>query len=358
MLSQQLKDHYPMQSKQLFKQHPIIQRISENKRWTVSNDNKLPLNTHDLMSGFIRLANVYDEVNPLTTLNALDDNENLDAVNRTYHLNASQNRILMVDAEPDAPDDVLQRVLAFPAEYTEISRNGGVHLLIQVPEHLITEENRYLFDLTVIKDKDLNVEYLFNNHFCTFTKKITTDKPISDINDPSYQQAITKLLNGIVAIDAKTKALREALLAQREVLVNTDDINTKLVSRITTLDGVQSLKRRLAQKSLADYNNDNSRYESAIASSYAFKIIETMNNINKSKKLKPLFDGFDESHIIHTVYVLLKESIDYREKHSTTRQGLPWLLMVSRDSVAFARVSNENKKKEKKEKRLETKANA
>ena len=72
-----------------------------------------------------------------------------------YRLSALENRVMMIDIEPKEDDNVLLWWSRFPAHYAETSKNGGLHLLLQVPEEFITDETVIFLTLLVqIKEND------------------------------------------------------------------------------------------------------------------------------------------------------------------------------------------------------------
>lgn len=351
-------DMVSQQSNQIFSQNPLIKTIANDKNWTVSDINKRPVDARYLLDYHqVRNASLLSDPYPLVTLNELNTNENLQAVNRAYRLSALENRIFMIDIEPKTNDETLLKWAQFPAQYTEVSKNGGLHLLIQVPESLITPENQYLFnEITVIRDGDNNeVEFLFNRHYITFTKRIPLDKPSIVYTENSVEYLrLQALLDHIVYIDKDAKAARalaqEVAVDFQEQNLNMDYINAQLQPRYpdntttciyhTTL-GYSNFLERLPK--LEDCKNDPSLYEFNTAREFIKQIITTIGSLIHAGtssityyEEKDHILSFNENDIIYLAYRYCQETLPYREKHDEYRNNMIWLLYTC--SNAYNRV--------------------
>lgn len=339
----------------VFKANPLIQKIASDPWWTMSDNEKRPIHAVK----FLETGNVYnarfDEGHPLVTLDALDADPNLDAVNRAYRLRARENRVMMIDVEPSAPLEMKQQVLAFPAHYTELSKNGGVHLLIEVPADMITNENRYLFDdLSVLKEpvpkdaagkqsRQAHYEILLNDHYVTFTKKMDTAKRVADFeNDPNDRAALRSFLENIVQLDAERKAERERAKAYRVKLAEDaiDDARQADIQTFLKLRAIDIAREQAAEKSITDYGGDGSRYEMGVANSLAYHILRTHKMASETTSFHELAARFDEEMLIHATYQLLQDAVPYRDKHDEDRDGLPWLLYTAKRAYEYMKAQN------------------
>lgn len=348
---------YPMVHPITFSQNPLVAHLANEPYWTVSDDEKRPVNARILLeSGAV--MNARPEEDPMVTLHALDANKNLDAVNRAYRLRARENRVMMIDVEPDAPDSMKQNVLNFPSHYTELSKNGGVHAMILVPDDCINDQNRYMFDdLSVFKEpvpkgeqRGAYFEVLFNDHYVTFTKKMLTHKPCVDYTqDAGAKDALVKFLANIVELDKQKKQEREIAKQYRIQLMDDflDDEKEKLVSKFIGLSPFESARAQAEAKDINDFGGDGSRYEMSIANSLAYQVINTHSLIQDTQSFQDMATKLSHQDLVYAIYLLLKDAAPYREKHEEDRDGLPWLLYTSKRAFEYVKAQKANNAKKK-----------
>lgn len=355
-------DQFPMVHPLTFIQNPLIAHLSNDQYWTVSDDDKRPVNARILLDTGAVYNATFDKGSPLVTLNELDADQNLQCVNRAYRLQARQNRVIAVDIEPSAPEDMKERALTFPAHYTELSKNGGVHLLILVPEDLITEDNRYMFDeLSVFKepvpkDKDgketrsAHFEVLFNDHFVTFTKRMLVEKPFIDYNqDERAKRQLSKFLYDILRMDEKKKEERELAKLYRIGMMESivSEEKQKEIENFISLKPFENAKEQALNKDVSDFGGDGSRYEMSVANGLAFHAIRIYNLAKDTISFKKNAESLTEKDLAYAIYLLLSETVPYRDKHDEVRDGLPWLLFTSKRAYEYVQAQNAKRKKQK-----------
>lgn len=335
---------YPMVHPLTFIQYPIIQHIANDNRWTISDNNKRPINAKELLTS----GDVYGarEDSELVTLHELDNNPNLQAVNRTYRLQARNNNIIMIDVEPDASNEMKNQAFYFPAHYTELSTNGGVHLLIAVPQDLINDENRYLFkELSVFKEpvpkeekRPSYFEVLFNDHYITFTKRAIIDKASVDYDtNPQAKQQLASFLNNIVKLDKERKEKR-ALAKNYQIDMyeqSMDKEKKKQIQRFINIRHLDPTKQRAIERDIDMYNGDLSRYEMAVATSIAGGILRTSNLAKTTVTYRDMLSTFTEQDYVYASYLIMKDIVPYRDKHDENRDGLPWLMYIAREAYTY-----------------------
>lgn len=343
-----------------FRANPLIDFLASDPWWTMSDNDKRPIHARDFLdTGHVHNVR-FDGDHPLVTLHALDADKNLDAVNRAYRLRARENRVMMIDVEPSAPDVMKEQVLAFPAHYTELSKNGGVHLLIRVPDDLITDANRYLFDdLSVFKEpvpknhegkqtRQAHYEVILNDHFITFTKKMDTEKPVADfLHDDDAREKLRAFLDDIVALDAERKHERERAKAYRVQLLedSLDDERQADVKAFIQLRAFEVAREQAGEKAPDDYGGDNSRYEMGVANSLASQVIKTHRLSLDTQSFRELAERLGEQELIYATYILLEEIVPYRDKHDEERDGLPWLLYTAKRAYEYMKAQNAKRNK-------------
>lgn len=349
------KNQYPMVHPLTFSQNPLIDRIANEKQWTVSDDQKRPVNAKLLLeSGAV--FNAKPEDDPLVTLGELDADQNLNAVNRAYRLHARDNRVIMIDVEPAAPDAMKQSILNFPGHYTELSKNGGVHVMILVPDDCITDENRYMFDeLSVFKEpvpkgeqREAHYEVLFNDHYVTFTKKMLTQKPAANfIHDAAAKAQLVGFLNTITELDKQRKEERELAKQYRIEFANNylSEEKQELVDQFISMTPFEKAKEQAMAKNVSDFGGDESRYEMSIANVFASQVLQIHRLSKDAISFRDMANALTEQDLVYAIYSLLKEQIPYRGKHDEDRDGLPWLLYTSKRAYEFILAQRSKKKK-------------
>lgn len=345
---------YPIVHPNTFSKNPLIQLIAKDKNWTVSNNKKIPINARLFLNTDKIEPVKFNNGNPLVSLDELDANVNLQAVNRTYRLKARENRIIAIDVEPHSSQELKDYVLKFPAHLTELSTNGGVHLFIKVPEDLINDENRYMFDdLSVFKEpvpkeeqRQAYYEVIFNDHFITFTKRMDIDKECTNfISNEIARKQLIDFLEKIVELDRDKKESRE-LAKNYKIELAQNMIDNKSMERIDRFIALKALRSAIDQtsdKTIEDFGDDGSRYEMSVASTLSAHVIKIHKLSIKTEMLHELASSLSEQDLAYSVYRMIEDIVPYRDKHEEFRDGLPWLLYISKKSYEFIKSQTEKK---------------
>lgn len=334
----------------------LVQHLSTEPFWTVSDDNKRPVDAKQLLeTGVVENASL-DGESPLVPLTALDADSRLMAVNRAYRLHAKDNRVIAIDVEPEAPQSMKEMVLNFPAHYTELSRNGGVHLFIKVPDDLVTDDNRYMFDeLSVFKEpipkgenRPAHFEVMFNDHYITFTKRMLTDKPCVDYNkNPAAKGQLERFLTTLFKMDKQRRIDREIAKQYKVELFDKSITPEKqdLIEQFLELQALDDAKQKAGEKQPADYGNDMSRYESAVSASLAGSAIRIHNMAKRTISFADMADALKDTDLIYAVYLMIKDILPYRDKHEEFRDDLPWLMYVAKGAYEYTKAQDAQRKK-------------
>lgn len=358
---------FPMVHPLLFSQNPLISKLSADPNWTVSDNKKRPVNAKILLETYQLFNAKLDEKKdwPLVTLPELDADKNLDCVNRAYRLRARENRVIAIDVEPIAPNWMKHQVLNFPAQYTELSKNGGVHALILVPEYLINEDNRYLFDdLSVFKEpvpkdnngKDLRsafFEVIFNDHYLTFTKRMLTEKPCADYeNDPVARQFLVSFLINILEMDQKRKAEREVIRQYQIDMIDRelDEKKQADIRSFLNMEIFEKARSKSIERKANDFAGDTSRYEMSVASGIAYYVIQNHKIALDTNSSRELAESLSEKDLAYAIYLMLKDVVPHREKHDEYRNDMPWLLFISKRAYEFVTAQNHQRKRNRRKK--------
>lgn len=341
-------DAVPQVHEDFFMNHAIIQKIAHEEHWTVSDNEKQPVHAKDLLAENVIKPAHWRDGNPLVALTDIDRNPDFAFVNRAYRLHARDNRVIAIDVEPHAAIEMKQMVWDFPGHLRELSRNGGIHLLIEVPEDCIDDANRYLFnDLSVFKEPvppginhKSTYEVLFNDHYITFTKKLGFHLEATDFEqDPAAKAKLKSFLDNLVRLDAERREQRELMKQHRAELEEakmTPEVKAAL-EMLLGLPPIEIARETVSAKTLEDYGGDASRYESSVASSYAHHIMKTHRMALQTISYKDQAKRLGENELIRGVYELLVDTVEYRPKHDEEREGYPWLLYVARNGYTFVK---------------------
>jgi len=287
-----------------FMEHPFIQSIKNNEKWTVSDKKKRPLNMWALIDGQ-RISWAYSPDNEcLVTLDKL--NKTIpNRTNSAYYIRAIEDGFVVLDIEPTCPEKIKEKLLQTPFLYAERSMSGfGIHLVLPLPENAMD------YPVAMMKPalkhgKDYEI---LLNHYCTFTGNLMDIRPGTE----SFNEIFYELAAQAIEVPERAVNIHEG-------------IDTKLPKTVhDTLVSVLTTHGNLWNKSLSDYDGDVSRYEFAmmgILYNHLQKYLDSPNFRN--------FGPIDDSTIAQLMYLSAKEVLPYRHKHDETRHGYPWLLFVA-----------------------------
>ena len=123
-----------------FYSHPFIKEIKDNSRWTVSGltslddrTNKKPIDIWELHDiGTLHGAREHNSTCLMTLDELLDFLPN--AANHAYYLEAMEDEYVILDIEPDCPQQLKNMFLDMDYVYGETSMSGkGYHLVFPLP---------------------------------------------------------------------------------------------------------------------------------------------------------------------------------------------------------------------------------
>lgn len=342
----------------VFANNPIVKRLTSDPQWTMSDNLKRPVDAeHLLATGDVINASL-DGPSPLVTLDRIDADDRLAAVNRAYRLHARDNRVIAIDVEPEASDAMKESVLNFPSHYTELSKNGGVHLFILVPEDLVDDNNRYMFDdLSVFKEpvpkgesRPAHFEVMFNDHYITFTKRMLVDKPAANfVQDLDAKAKLKAFLDQMVELDKERKKNREIAKQYKVEMYDKsiDDDTMQAIQTFIELRGFDRPKMQAGEKTADDYGGDKSLYESSTASSIASHVIRIHRMAKTTISFSDIAYKLKDSDLIYAVYLILKDIIPHRDKHDETRDDLPWLVYVAKNAYEYIKAQDAKERRDK-----------
>lgn len=310
-----------------FRNHPFIDSIADNKKWTVSDNKKVPIDFWYLIDRNQIIGATEHNEYTLASLDTL--NEHLpNASNYAYWLDADIDEFVVLDIEPSCPDDIKEKLLKINALYRETSLSGkGIHLICKALPDIILKYPDAC-QKTVFKKQEGWYEILLC-HFVTFTGN---QLPEPDDTDDTIFPALLEEL----ASEQKTTVVKDVTF---QLL---DTVDTKYTD--TILKKLEDASKRYTKK-LEDFHGDHSRYEFG----FITHLYRTLKNLIHLGFIQIEHD-YTDSECIWFLYHTAVKQLDHRDKHDTTRninnETVPWLLYVVINVIA--RVDNE-KQKDKKE---------
>jgi hypothetical protein len=294
-----------------FYSNPIISAIADMPRWTVSDNEKMPINMRELMkTGRIWGAHeISDEC--LVTLDDMVDFLPA-AANNAFYLRAQTDGFLVLDIEKTCPPEIALELLKLPNFYSEVSMSGkGYHLVLPLPTNFW--EYPIATGKKVLKEEHGWYEILLD-HWVTFTREpVPAGLLRPDLEPGAWELLYAALAEG--AIEAPTSEFD--LSAERPDIPRLEQI-------------LDLMTRKPLEKSLEDFNSDYSRFE--------FSALGVLYN-----RMRPILVAIadaepdavlDESAKSWLIYEAATRILPHREKHDEIRNGLPLLLNAAVALVA------------------------
>ena len=358
-----------MEDLRLFMENSLINKLKDDPHWTVSDTQKRPVDANALMRGELRLASFKDENWPLTTLNELNENPCIEKTNRAYRLHSEDNHVICIDMEQTASPALRRSLERFPTDYAEKSLSGkGAHYLIEIPDDIITDEMRMLFeDYVVVKHPTGQFEVFFNDHYTTLTGDLIPHTQKQNTNE--HNAKLIKMLSALCKIiEERKKKNKNATAYTPSQAVEDLTLYEKMLEDYAKgqIEARGSFNMgSISMKTLDDFYGDHSRYELYLATRIAQIVVEKHQSMNRllkggTKGLKEfdsntkraraylnkmketewigwddidLSDDTSREHLAGIVYNIMtdkvmqkKHLLEPRKKHGEYRNGMPWLM--------------------------------
>jgi hypothetical protein len=307
--------------------NPAVQLLADRSRWSVSDNEKMPIDMRELMkTGRIRGAwDISDAC--LMTLNELTK-ALPNAANNAFYLQAQTDGVLVLDIEKTCPPNVAAELLGMSETlYSELSMSGrGYHLLMPLPPNfwdypLATSKK-------VLKEEHGWYEILLD-HWVTFTRTgVPAERYVGPDEDALPQApAWADLYASLAELAVETPTVH--------VDVNADKPEIPREAEIIELMTRQPHKRELGK-----FHNDYSRWE--------FSILGVLYNRLAAilVAIKDVVDHpYDENDQAWLVYTAAQKVIPHRTKHEEYRNNMPLLMNATVSLIARrAATSNDGEK--------------
>lgn len=306
-----------------FYNNPVIQRIANNKRWTVSTTkdvvdkngkkrNKMPIDMYELIHNNRIWGCAWDRGHhPLVDLATVCDTLPTAKTN-TYMLDSTDDGVVVLDVEGRCPEHLKKEFLKLPYLYGEISMSGhGLHLIFELPKQILAKYPNAMTKAS-LQSENKDYEVLMADHFVTFTRNTLPPADGTDSIEDFERifEALCSIQRPTVQFDA----------------VNIKDVDTDTIPDFEKI--MTYLRQFTYNKTLTDFEYpnktgyDNSAYEHYASRYYYTQLKKCINS--------PAYTGAEYSDADKAViiYSIAKEKIPYREKHDEVRAGMPWMLFL------------------------------
>lgn len=283
--------------------------LAHHPRWTVSDNEKMPIDMRELMTtGRLWGAKEISD----NCLVSLDELKMLlpNATNNAFYLRAQTDGLLVLDIEKTCPPEVAAELLGMSETlYGELSMSGrGYHLLMPLPA------NFWDFPLATGK-KVLREEHgwyeILLEHWVTFTR-----------NDVPAERYLGSNDNGELPEAPEWAELYASLAEKAEESPSIElDINAEKPEIPEEAKILDLMTRQPHKRELEAFHGDFSRWE--------FSILGVLYNRLRAilVAIKDMVDHpYDENDQAWLVYLAAQKIIPPRDKHEEYRNGMPLLL--------------------------------
>lgn len=303
-----------------FRNTPFVARLASTPKWTVSTNQKMPLDMYAFKYRHIISGALYSNEDSLTTL---DEVNSLlpDAANYTYYLDALIDNIVVLDIEPKCPQEIKDKLLQMPCLYCETSMSGkGIHMVFPLPADIL-EQYPDAKAKIVFKEEHGYYEILLN-HYVTFT---------------------ANQLPHVTGTDAEPFRQLFLEMAQTQRVSSKADVTIEALQKVETQysDLILSIlmnHKKDYKKTLADFNGDHSKYEFAYMAFLNHRLTKMLDL--PAMKADHNYTDSERAWFLYTVAV---DYLPHRPKHDEQRNKMPWLLYLAGEVIAH------NKKDDKKD---------
>lgn len=294
-----------------FRNDTFIATIANTKKWTVSTNQKVPIDMHLLITQGRISGALFNDETSLVSLDELHDTLPT-AANYAFYLDALLDNFVVLDIEPKCPDPIKNQLKNMPCLYCETSMSGhGIHMVFHLPNDILTQypDARQ----KVVFKEDHGWYEILLNHYVTFTGNILPAN--IGTNDTEFRQLFT-------AMASQQKYTTKADIDIEQIA----SVETRYTAQI--LETLRNHAKRY-KKSKKDFNDDISRYEFAYMA-YLYKGIQSIISI-------PIIaqeHDYNDAEQAWFMFTIASELLPSRAKHEEFRDNMPWLLYLAFEVIA------------------------
>lgn len=309
--------------KELFKnfyENPFIKSIENKPYWSISDDKKMPVNMKALPLGKIYGAS-FKVPDHMTTID-----KTLDIIpypkNHAYYMDIKKDDFILLDVEPNCPDEIKNEFLKTPYIYGEYSLSGkGIHLVYKKPKDY--KNYPVILNKPNVKEKNKFYEIMFS-HWVTFTRNTLPVIDNSKNNNNDY------FLKTFYKLCEENKDFE---VAQVDFKIDENRLN-KIPFYKNIIDYITNVVDDYNKEPDDFYDDDRgeadlSKYEFGFTGFYYYRLKNRLNFYESDE-----FSYSNEDKAI-LLYEIIKRKIKFRKKHNEKRDNLPWLLYLSKRIVQY-----------------------
>lgn len=302
-----------------FYDHPLIRRIADTKKWTVSDKDKRPIDMFDLR--VLHMVTGAKFTNELSLVSLPRLCELLpDAANNAFYLDCLTDGFVVLDIEPTCPANVKKKLLAMPYLYGEVSLSGkGYHLVFDTPTCL--DDYPIAKKKIVMKEPHGHYEILLN-HWVTFTRNMLPPSKGTESFDELFER-----------------------MASEQVETHRDDVDVSEMRpempKVAEVAIEQLTNIRPYGRTPENFHGDRSKYEYG----YMSHLYRKLQAILALDRIQQMMNGeeLDDNQKAWVLFAAAVAHIPHRDKHEECRDGLPWLLYLAREVIAKNTEDDERK---------------
>lgn len=289
-----------------FYNHPFIQSIANNQKWTVCDNNKKPIDMFSYMYKHQITGALFTNNLSLVSLPELC-NIIPDATNNTYYMDALVDNFVVLDIEKTCPDKIKTKLLSTPYIYGETSLSGkGYHLIFSTPDCF--KDYPIAQKKVVLREEHGYYEILLQ-HYVTFTRN---------------------MLPPATGTTSFENIFKQLAVNQKDTQKQNIDVQNLKPNNIPFENDILFILNHLSyKKTINDFYNDISKYEYGFVGFLYYKL----KNLIKTPKYKKahIYTANEKAWLL---YLAASNQIPYRPKHDELRNNLPWLLYLAEEIIA------------------------
>lgn len=304
-----------------FYTNPTIAELAERARWTVSDNQKVPMNARAMLDGTGLYGAKFADQRCLVTLTELTAKLPT-ASNCALRVETDLDDLVVLDIEKTCPIEVRNHLLTLPGVlYSEVSRSGrGYHLVLPKPE--LYDHHELARSKTVLRHEQGWYEVL-QSHYVTLTRTPIPTEVWQAAREHAQQHGTAdfETVYSELAAAARPSASQ---VTQVELEEPSIPLRNKAISYITALP---------VRSTLEDFGGDTSRWETSHLGTFYNRLDELLG----TTPFRATCHQYSDSDRAWIIYRAAEKTLPWRPKHDEQRGGMPLLLSAAQYVVSQRR---------------------
>lgn len=286
-----------------FYNNPTIRKIAEKPKWTISTGDKVPLDMFEFQTKHVVRGAAFEIEGSTMTLEQVDGIFARQGVpsNHTFYLDVMDDELVVLDVEPNCPDEIKRRLLKLPYLYGETSMSGnGLHLVFPKPKnfHDFEAASKKL----ALKGENKYYEILLL-HWVTFTGNPIEPITAPNVNDQTTFEAFYEKLAAVQTSTSNT----ETPFDMGDIALEDIPHSDKLLELLVHANPFNNTP--------AHYDNDMSRWELAWVRFKYEKMLIAMH-VHAINPEQHVYTLQERAALLHETCA---QALPHRPKHDTYR---------------------------------------